>query len=245
MEESVFDTIKVLEEGGIYIGEFYTEDTLKTNLTSISKQLGEQLNCNWCTLECIDTSDSFYFNFSEPFFYLYIQSNVSSILEEIIFSDESFIKRLEQLKKRLIASQEIILNSKIDSEFKKYFLKYAPLISQKLSGISENIYNADQFTLKQSQSKPNQSKKGFRRLTEKQIIVIDALLSNPDNKLVWVYRFLKDEKKFIDITEKEFRRFLNEERNYNLKVDGRFTPRSGISIPLHLEEEYTKILSEK
>lgn len=245
MEESVFDTIKVLEEGGVYIGEFYTEETLKTNLTSISKQIGEELSCNWCILECVDTLDSFHFNFSEPFFYLYIQSNVSSILEEIVFSDKSFIKRLEQLEQRLIKSQEIILKSKFDSEFKRYFLKYAPLISQKLNGITKKKENTDQFALDQSQPKLYRSKKGVRKLTEKQIIVIDALLSNPDNKLVWVYRFLKDEKQFIDVNEKEFRRFLKEERDYNLKIDGRFTPLSSIAIPLHMKEEYTKILSEK
>jgi hypothetical protein len=85
-------------------------------------------------------------------------------------------------------------------------------------------------------------KENGNKLTEEQKRVITELLKEHIES--HIYRHLKDEKKYIDITEKEFINFLNTEQGYNLNPNKRFTPLSNLSIPIKLKSDFVLLKGE-
>lgn len=81
----------------------------------------------------------------------------------------------------------------------------------------------------------NKKEKG---LTEQQILVLDELLRSHSE--THVYRFLKDDKRYIDITEKAFVEFLNE-RGFNKSPNTRFAQRNTLNIPTKLIDDFDRI----
>jgi hypothetical protein len=78
-------------------------------------------------------------------------------------------------------------------------------------------------------------------LSERQELIIKKLIERGFSD-VHVYRFLKDEKQFITITESQFKTFMNNSYNRNYAKKKRFSSKKDITIPVELEMYFSQII---
>lgn len=78
-------------------------------------------------------------------------------------------------------------------------------------------------------------------LSERQELIIKKLIERGFSD-VHVYRFLKDEKQFITITESQFVTFMNKSYNRNYAKKKRFSSIKDITIPVELEMYFSQII---
>jgi len=179
--------------------------------------------------------------------------------EELVFKD--CLRVIENLKERYtygnpaffteqfenIKSVHLKVEKNINSnDLDKRVEEYVTHVIQKRDEIIESLINSIKHQdLDTNQEKP---KKPFRDketentnlLTHTQINIIEKLI-NKGHKDVHIYRFLKDEVQFINISESEFVRFLNEHHERNYKTTKRFTALSSITIPIELRSYFDEI----
>lgn len=94
------------------------------------------------------------------------------------------------------------------------------------------------FTDPKSSKEPPLEPKDLLTTTQKEIIdklIIKGFLD------VHIFRFLRDEKNFITITQKQFNLYMNENYNRNYKPDKRITALKDISIPIELDKYFNEI----